>query len=536
MINIENKIKKEINNVLKELNSDIDVCIELEVPNNYENGNFSTNIAMKLKKIFNDNPRNIAEKIVDKLKIDEIEKIEIAGPGFINFYLNDEFFSNVVENIISADDFIFDTKENANYNVEFVSANPTGDLHLGHARNAVFGDTIANLLKKIGNDVKKEYYINDAGSQMTNLGLSVKHFYYELLKLESVLPEDGYGGEEIKKIANKIYQEYGDQCINNETQWFVEYAYEITLKEIKKVLNDLNVGFDLWTSERDLYTKNLVIENLKKLEEKGDVYYQDDAMWLNTKKYFDDKDRVLKKSDGNYTYFASDVAYHINKFDRGFDKLIDVWGGDHHGYINRVKSAIYSLGYSEQNFEVIIIQMINILQNNERVKMSKRKGTSVRIKDILTEIDADVLRYFFLLRSNDTQIDFDLDLAKKETSENPIFYIQYAHARINTLIEKAGNVDFTLKINEFSEQEKEIINKLYGYENMIVNAANKRLPHLVCNYLYELASLYHSYYNSEKIFNNNNDKINDKIKIAFAIKKILKDGLNTLGIKEKNKM
>ena len=536
MINIEEKIIKEIKKNIKELGIMGNFNVELEVPNNYENGNFSTNIAMKLKKELNENPRDIAQKIINNMNIDEVEKIEIAGPGFINFYLNNEFFSNVIEDIINTNDFIFDTNENAKYNIEFVSANPTGDLHLGHARNAVFGDTIANLLKKIGNDVKKEYYINDAGSQMTNLGLSVKHFYYEILGIESSLPNDGYGGEEIKNIAKKIYEEYNNECVNKETQWFVEYAYEITLKEIKRVLKDLNVEFDLWTSERDLYIKNLVDENLKKLEAKGDIYYKDDAMWLNTEKYFDDKDRVLKKSDGNYTYFASDVAYHINKFDRGFDKLIDVWGGDHHGYINRVKSAIYSLGYSENDFEVIIIQMINILQNNERVKMSKRKGTSVRIKDILKEIDVDVLRYFFLLRSNDTQIDFDLDLAKKETSENPIFYIQYAHARINTLLEKANEIDYSLKINDFSEQEQEIINKLYGYQNVIINAANKRLPHLVCNYLYELASLYHSYYNSEKIFNNNDAKINDKIKIAFAIKKILKDGLNTLGIKEKNMM
>lgn len=538
--NIEEQIKGSIKPIIKSL-YDIDVeQVELESPNDVNNGNLSTNVCLKITKLVGKNPMEIAQEVVDQLEVDGIDTIEVKKPGFINFFYGNEFFNQKVNEIIEAQEFIFDTNEHNYYNVEYVSANPTGDLHLGHARNAVYGDSICRLLRKIGNKVDSEYYINDAGSQMNNLGLSVQYFYLQKLGIELDFPEDGYRGQEIQDIASEIYNEYGEDKKDEDVVWFREYAYAKNLEEIKRILKELHIEFDIWTSERSLYEKNMVEENLNTLATKGDIYSQDDAMWLATSKYFDDKDRVLKKSDGNYTYFASDVAYHMDKFNRGYSNLIDVWGGDHHGYINRVKSSISSLGQSADKFEVLIIQMINILQNNERVKMSKRSGTSVTIKDLLKEIDADSLRYFFLMRSADTQVDFDIELAKQQNADNPIYYIQYAHARIAKLLQKAleENIkpDSNISNEEFSDNEKEIIAFLNTYPKVVVNAANKRLPHLICNYLYDLASLYHRYYNQEHVFNDKNTNVNGKINIAFAIQKIIKDGLNSIGINAKDNM
>lgn len=538
--NIEEQIKGSIKSIIKSL-YDIDVeQVELESPNDVNNGNLSTNVCLKITKLVGKNPMEIAQEVVDQLEVDGIDTIEVKKPGFINFFYGNEFFNQKVNEIIEAQEFIFDTNEHNYYNVEYVSANPTGDLHLGHARNAVYGDSICRLLRKIGNKVDSEYYINDAGSQMNNLGLSVQYFYLQKLGIELDFPEDGYRGQEIQDIASEIYNEYGEDKKDEDVVWFREYAYAKNLEEIKRILKELHIEFDIWTSERSLYEKNMVEENLNALATKGDIYSQDDALWLATSKYFDDKDRVLKKSDGNYTYFASDVAYHMDKFNRGYSNLIDVWGGDHHGYINRVKSSISSLGQSADKFEVLIIQMINILQNNERVKMSKRSGTSVTIKDLLKEIDADSLRYFFLMRSADTQVDFDIELAKQQNADNPIYYIQYAHARIAKLLQKAleENIkpDSNVSNEEFSDNEKEIIAFLNTYPKVVVNAANKRLPHLICNYLYDLASLYHRYYNQEHIFNDKNTNVNGKINIAFAIQKIIKDGLNSIGINAKDNM
>lgn len=540
LTNIEEQIKGSIKSIIKSL-YDIDVeQVELESPNDVNNGNLSTNVCLKITKLVGKNPMEIAQEVVDQLEVDGIDTIEVKKPGFINFFYGNEFFNQKVNEIIEAQEFIFDTNEHNYYNVEYVSANPTGDLHLGHARNAVYGDSICRLLRKIGNKVDSEYYINDAGSQMNNLGLSVQYFYLQKLGIELDFPEDGYRGQEIQDIASEIYNEYGEDKKDEDVVWFREYAYAKNLEEIKRILKELHIEFDIWTSERSLYEKNMVEENLNALATKGDIYSQDDALWLATSKYFDDKDRVLKKSDGNYTYFASDVAYHMDKFNRGYSNLIDVWGGDHHGYINRVKSSISSLGQSADKFEVLIIQMINILQNNERVKMSKRSGTSVTIKDLLKEIDADSLRYFFLMRSADTQVDFDIELAKQQNADNPIYYIQYAHARIAKLLQKAleENIkpDSNVSNEEFSDNEKEIIAFLNTYPKVVVNAANKRLPHLICNYLYDLASLYHRYYNQEHIFNDKNTNVNGKINIAFAIQKIIKDGLNSIGINAKDNM
>lgn len=517
-----------------------DIDIKIEVPNDFKNGNLSSNVALKYAKMLGKNPRDLATELVDVLtSIENVEKVEMAGPGFLNVYFTKQFYTDMVFNIQYNDEYgQLSVEKPQNINVEFVSANPTGDLHLGHARGAAYGDSVSRLLKKQGHNVTKEYYINDAGAQMQNLGKSIYHFYLLEANMTSEFPDDGYGGQEIKDMAKIIFNEYGNDKIEESIEWFVEYGYARNLKELKRILKAMNVEFDVWSSEREYHISGKVKNSLDTLQKTGNIYEQDGAIWLNTSKYGDDKDRVIEKQDGSHTYFTSDIAYHIDKFERGFDHLIDVWGGDHHGYMKRVECALEALGHNHTQFEILLIQMINILQNNEKVKMSKRAGTSVTINDLLKEVDSEAIRYFFIMRSPDTQVDFDLDLAKSQSSENPVFYVQYAHARINSLINTFNEKEINLvqSISELSEIEKELVFTLAKFEDVINEAAEKRLPHVLSNYLYELATLYHRYYNAEKVFSNNEQQINDKINIVIAVKQVIKNGLDILGIVAKDNM
>ncbi len=538
------EIKEELIKILaSKFNQTFEVeieTVEIEQPADFKNGNFSTNVALKNCKLVGDNPRNVAAKLVDNLAdIEFLDHIEIAGPGFINFYLNDDAFKAMILAIKDNADYGKVKKVNPEkINLEYVSANPTGDLHLGHARNAAYGDSLARILRASGEDVTTEYYINDAGAQMLNLGKSIKFFYAELCGLTPEFPEDGYRGAEIKEVAEMIFNKEGDLKLDADLEWFVEVGYARNLAEIKRILKELNIEFDVWASEKYYHDSGKVKASLDILAKTGDLYELDGAKWLNTEKYGDDKDRVIEKSDGSHTYFTSDIAYHIDKYDRGFNRLIDVWGGDHHGYIKRVKCAIESLGYDPKGIEINLIQMVSILQNNEIVKMSKRAGTSVTIKDLLAELDSDVLRYFFIMRSPDTQLDFDITLAKKESSENPVYYIQYANARIASILKTANEkgIEVKAEISELSEIEKEIALTLGKFEQTVIEAANKRLPHIVANYLYDLATLYHRYYNQEKVFVEDKQKVSNKLNLANSIKQVLVNGLDLLGIDAKEEM
>ncbi len=537
-ITVKEKINELVVNIVKDkYNVTIDT-IEIEMPADIKNGHFSTNVALKNCKMIGLNPRELGQSIVDNIVIEEpIDKVEIAGPGFINFYLTNEFFKEIVLNINTNGVKITSVEKPEKINLEFVSANPTGHLHLGHARGAAYGDAVGRLLKKVGHDVTSEYYINDAGAQMDNLGKSIKHYYELLCGFDSSFPDDGYGGQEIKDIAQDIFNEYGQDKLDVDISWFRELGYEINLAEIKRILSELNVEFGVWSSERYYHDNGMVKASLDVLRKAGDIYEKDGAIWLNTSKYGDDKDRVIEKSDGSHTYFTSDIAYHIDKYDRGYERLINVWGGDHHGYVKRVKCAMESLNHQD-SIEILLIQMINIVRGDEVVKMSKRAGTSVTIKDMLKEIDVDAMRYFFVMRSPDTQLDFDLELAQKQSSENPVFYIQYAHARICSLLKtaKEKEIDITNSITTINDVEIKVIDQLARYEMVVKEAANKRLPHILCNYLYELASMYHHYYNAHKVFSDNHSEINDKINIGMSIKHVLADGLMTLGIDPKQTM
>ncbi|MGL4589347.1 MAG: arginine--tRNA ligase [Mycoplasmatales bacterium] len=525
-----------------EVDTDAELSFELEIPAECKNGHFATNAAMKLTKVLRKNPREIATTIVEKYVTagTEIERIEIAGPGFINFYLNDDFFKSIVEEINATCSFQFESTDANRYLIEYVSANPTGDLHLGHARNAIYGDALAKVMKKSGIDVKTEYYINDAGNQINNLGYSVKYYYLENLGIASEFPEDGYRGVEIQAIGKELATNYGTSKVDEDVSFFNELSVKINLANIEKILTSLNVHFDSWFSEKTLLADNQLEHMLDELKKHDALFEEDGALWLKSTDYYDDKDRVLVKSDGSLTYLAPDIIYHLGKFERGHDILIDVWGGDHHGYVARMKSAIKALGYEAENFEVVLLQMISILENNQAVKMSKRAGTSVRIIDFLEEIDPDVLRYFFVAKNPDTQLDFDIAVAKKQSNDNPVYYIQYAHARICSLLETAveQNIEFSAgKITApLSELEQELVSQLGRYELTINSAATKRLPHILANYLYDIAALYHKYYNNERVFGEDKNETIKKIIIAKAIKTVIHDGLWTLGIEAKHKM
>lgn len=535
---LEQQLIDDIYEVVKDL-YEVEIKVDLEKPKDIKNGSFATNTAMKLTKELKKNPREIASALVEGLDVDSslIEKVEIAGPGFINFYTtkkyNDLVLSGIDENYGQ-----HPALNNGKYLVEYVSANPTGDLHLGHARGGAYGDALIRIMKKAGYDVTSEYYINDAGSQMNNLGLSVQYFYLEKIGETIEFPADGYRGADIQTIASNIYDQFGDSKRDEDVEFFREYGYEHNLKEIEKILADINISFDIWTSERKLYADKEVENALSTLEASGDLYEADGALWLKTSKYFDEKDRTIKKSDGSFTYFAADIAYHINKFNRGFDHLIDIWGADHHGYVARVKSSIASLGHKADEFEVPLIQMVSILNNNEKVKMSKRAGTSVTIRDLLTEIDSEALRYFFVMRSPDTQLDFDIKTAKEQSMDNPMYYVQYANARISSVVNdcKKKGIDEVSSMSEISDLELEIIDKLSTYPRVVSESANKRLPHIVCNYLYDLASLFHKYYNMERVFTDNEKVAEDKLFMYQAIKKVLVSGLDLIGIVARDEM
>lgn len=533
----EKAIISQLEAIIKET-FNVDITAELEKPKDIKNGMFSSNLAMKLTKELKTNPREIANAIVDNFKLESwLERLEIAGPGFINFYTNDEYLNSIISSV-DENYGQHAPLNNGKYLVEYVSANPTGDLHLGHARGGAYGDALIRIMKKAGFDVTSEYYINDAGNQMNNLGLSVQYFYFEKLGIEIEFPADGYRGKDIQAIASKVFEEFGDSKRDAEVEFFTEYGYAYNLKQIEIILGRINISFENWVSERKLHSDGEVESALQTLRDSGDIYEEDGAIWLRTSKYLDEKDRTIKKSDGAYTYFASDIAYHLNKYNRGFDHLIDIWGADHHGYVARVKSSIQSLGKDPKAFEVPLIQMVSILNNNEKVKMSKRAGTSVTIKDLLEELESEALRYFFVMRSPDTQLDFDIKVASEQSMDNPMYYIQYASARISSVLKECEKREITAgsTMTEFSELEAELVSQISLYPKVISESAAKRLPHIICNYLYHLASLFHKYYNQERVFGDEIQNTQNKMVMYKAIKEVLRSGLDVLGIVAKDEM
>lgn len=541
-MNLKNKIKDIIYSALTSMDINIDKKdIVVEIPKQRENGDFSSSIALKLCKELKTNPIELAESIKSNINDELIDEIEIAKPGFINFRLNRQTIFNGINEINKLEDDYGKSNigNKEKINVEYVSANPTGILHLGTARGAAYGDSLCNILKFAGYDVTREYYINDAGNQIDNLGLSILVRYKELCGINAELPENGYHGQEIIKIAEKIKEEYGDSKLDEDIEFFKNLGLNTLLDQIKKDLKEFRVEFDIWTSEKDVRKKGRIEESLEILKKQGDTYEEDGALYLKTTKYGDDKDRVLIKSDGLYTYFTPDIAYHLDKIDRGYDKLIDVLGADHHGYVSRLKASIKALGYDDSKLTVKLLQLVRLIRNGEEVKMSKRTGKTVTITELIDEVGVDAARYFFSLRGLDTQMDFDIDLATKNSNENPMFYVQYAHARICSILRdaKEKNIEFANKFDtSITDSAYNLISKVYEFNNVVEDAATKREPHLITNYLYELATLFHSYYAQEKILTDDIDLASQKLAIINTVKITIKNALLLIGVEAKERM
>ncbi|MFJ7744972.1 arginine--tRNA ligase [Peribacillus sp. NPDC097295] len=522
----------------------------LELPKDKTHGDYSTNMAMQLTKIAKKAPKMIAEAIIENFDLSKasIEKIEIAGPGFINFYMNNSYLTELVPVILKADEAYgeSDYGKGEKIQVEFVSANPTGDLHLGHARGAAVGDTLCNVLSKAGYDVSREYYINDAGNQINNLAISIEARYFQALGLDKEMPEDGYRGEDIIGIGKTLAKEYGDKYVNVDEKeryaFFREYGLKCEMEKLKTDLENFRVGFDVWFSETSLYQNGKIDEALSVLKERGHVYEEDGATWFRSTELGDDKDRVLIKKDGSYTYLTPDIAYHRNKLERGFDTLINIWGADHHGYIPRMKAAIEALGYNREQLEVEIIQLVHLFKDGEKMKMSKRTGKAVTMRDLVEMVGLDATRYFFAMRSADTHMDFDLDLAVSKSNDNPVYYSQYAHARISSILRQGVEQGISYEgITDFSalstEKEFELLKKLGEFPQAIAEAAEKRMPHRMTNYIFDLASTFHSFYNADKVLDSEKmDRSKARLALVKSVQITLRNALALIGVSAPEKM
>ncbi|MFP3718949.1 arginine--tRNA ligase [Niallia circulans] len=522
----------------------------LELPKDKAHGDYSTNMAMQLARVAKKAPRMIAEAIIENFDQTKasIKKVEIAGPGFINFYMDNSYLTDLIPTILKAGEQYGQTivGNNEKVQVEFVSANPTGDLHLGHARGAAVGDSLCNILDKAGYDVSREYYINDAGNQINNLALSVEARYFQALGMEKEMPQDGYHGEDIIGIGKKLAEEYGDKYVHVSEQerfdFFREYGLKYEMAKLKQDLEDFRVKFDVWFSETSLYQNGKIDIALNKLKENGYIFEQDGATWLRSTDFEDDKDRVLIKNDGSFTYLLPDIAYHKDKLDRGFEKLINIWGADHHGYIPRMKAAIQALGYNKEALEVEIIQLVHLYKNGEKMKMSKRTGKAVTMRDLVEEVGLDATRYFFAMRSADTHLDFDLDLAVSQSNENPVYYAQYAHARISSILRqgKEQGIELTDELNAAlitAEKEFDLLKKLGEFPQAVGEAALKRMPHRITNYIYDLASTFHSFYNAEKVLDADNlERTKARLALIQATQITLRNALALIGVSAPEKM
>lgn len=523
----------------------------LEVPKDKSHGDLATNAAMQLTKLAKRNPRQIAEAIIEHLdaKGAYIESAEIAGPGFINFRIDKSFLYAVIKETLTAgaDYGRVASGQGKRIQVEFVSANPTGSLHLGHARGAAVGDALCNVLDFAGYEVTREYYINDAGKQIENLALSIEARYRQQLGQEAELPEDGYYGEDIVGFAKALAEQEGDRLLSlpeqERFQYFRSYGLERELDKIKRDLARFRVGFDVWFSETSLYETGRVTEALQALKDSGHVYEEDGATWLATVPLGDDKNRVLVKNDGSYTYLTPDIAYHRDKYGRGFDEMINIWGADHHGYIPRVKAAMAALGNDPAKLTVLIAQMVSLFQNGEKVKMSKRTGKAVTMEDLMDEVGVDAIRYFFTMRSMDSHLDFDMDLAISTSNENPVYYVQYAHARICSIFRQAEEQGFALPALDAvdygkltAEAEFDLLRKIGELPQEVADAAAQYAPHRLIRYVYELAADFHSYYRAERVITDDASQTAARLALLAAVRTAIANVLRLVGVSAPERM
>lgn len=544
---VSNKIVTIIKSALKNVYNleNIDSLVMVEIPKLKDHGDFSSNIALRLSKVLKNSPINIANSLKAELENNDfIEKVEVVVPGFLNFFVKKDSLSEIINKIIGQgkDYGRNNFGKNEKVMVEYVSANPTGDLHLGHARGAAYGDSLTRVLKFSGYDCLREYYVNDAGNQIEVLGESLYQRYLEALGYEFDIDKIGYQGKDVKNIASKIAKDIKEKYVHDDSEerklYFKKVGRELELSKIKKDLDLYRVSFDHYQSELDLYKDGKVKNTLEALKNSGFTYDLDGALWLRTTDFGDDKDRVLIKSDGSYTYLLPDIAYHKDKFDRGYDHLINLFGADHHGYIIRLKAGLKILGYNSDNLDIQIVQMVRLMENGIELKMSKRTGNAITIRELCEDVGVDVARYFFISKPIVSHLDFDLDLARKHSSENPVYYIQYAYARCASILRRVKEVK---KLETYSlltnDKEVSILKELASFEQILVDICKYKEVNILCNYAYRLSSLFHSYYNECKVIDETNSELTtERLALVKAIKITLENALNLLGIEVKEDM
>lgn len=528
-----------------------EVSVVLERPKRAEHGDWATNLALVLAKHTGGKPRQVAEALARHMKPvpGVISRVEVAGPGFINFRLAPEFVRGILFEIDSRGGAFASSAAGGGrkVQVEFVSANPVGPLHVGHGRWAAYGDALVSVMAHAGYDMQREFYVNDYGTQVANFGRSISARYMEALGREAEFPQSGYAGHYIVEIARRIADEHGDEYADRpdeeRSRLFAETEYPRMLESITETLERMGVRFDVWFSERELYLSGEVERSLAELEEEGQAYREEGALWLRTTDYGDEKDRVLVRSSGEPTYFASDIAYHHDKMGRGFDLIIDIWGADHHGYVARMKASMDAMGYGAEHLEIILGHLVRLYRIGEPVIMSKRTGEIITLDELLDEVGADAARYFFLQRTSDSPLDLDIELAKKESPENPVFYVQYAHARICSILRFAseqgaggkapGPEDVALLD---TEAEMDLIRKLAELEELVVNCAEQRAPHRLTKYAEELAALFHVFYRDCRVVTDDERLTAARIFLVKGVRQVLRITLGLLGVSAPEKM
>jgi arginyl-tRNA synthetase len=523
----------------------------LEPPKQREFGDLATNIAMHWATAAKKSPRVIAGAILKNLEDPDgmLARIEIAGPGFLNFTFSPKFYYQRLRDLVAGKEAQLDLGHGQKVQVEFASVNPTGPLHVGHGRVAVIGDVLARLHEATGFDVEREYYVNDAGNQMENLGLSVYARYRELFGETVEFPAGGYPGDYVKDIAAEIKTQYGDKFLGESKEaavdFFRRYGGDSLLDTIRQQLAALDIRFDSFFSERTMRERDQVTESMLLLRGRGLLYSHDGAEWFQSTAFGDDKDRTVIKSDGELTYFAADVAYHRDKFERGFGKLVNVWGADHHGYVPRLKAAMRGLGYDESILQVVLVQMVQLTRAGEPVRMGKRTGEFVALQEVLDEVGRDATRFFFLTRKADSHLDFDLDLAKRQSSENPVFYVQYAHARVASVFEQAhknGIVWNTADVDRIAveplqlPEELELIRRMTQFNDVLEESVRELEPHRMVFFLLDLAGEFHRYYNRTRILSEDGDLTRARMLLAHMVQSTIRRGLTLLGIAAPMKM
>lgn len=526
-----------------ELNSTELPPLLLEPPKQREFGDLATNVAMVWAKKAKKAPRLIAEAILKNLEDPDgiIARSEIAGPGFLNFTFAPKFYYQRLREIVASPDARPDLGRGRKVQVEFASVNPTGPLHVGHGRVAVIGDVLARLHEAAGFHVQREYYVNDAGKQMENLGRSVWARYREVFGEKVEFPEDGYPGDYVKEIAEEIKRQYGTEFLNASAdaavEFFREYGGHSLLNTIRRQLSEFGIQFDSFFSERGLRERSEVVQSMDLLRGHGLLYAQEGAEWFRSTQFGDDKDRPVIKSDGELTYFASDIAYHRNKYEREFDKLINVWGADHHGYVGRLKAAMAGLGYDPNKLQVVLVQMVQLTRGGEPVRMGKRTGEFVSLEEVLEEVGRDAARFFFLMRKSDSHLDFDLDLAKRQSSDNPVFYVQYAHARVASIFEQARKSDLSIADRALIPVERlelaeelDLIRTVIQLDDVIEESLRELEPHRLIFYLLELAGEFHRYYNRHRIISDDEGLSRARLLLVQNVQRTIRRGLDILGV------